>query len=111
QGTEGSVWADRGRHDDEPKSILDSVIGPNETHLYESNDHLRNFIDRVFSREPTVAPVEVAHRTITICHLGNIAMRLGRERLQWNPVTEAIEGDDEAQAMLSRPYRDPWTLG
>ena len=63
----------------DPKSILDSKIGPNEIHLYKSDDHFRNFIDCVISRGPTAAPVEVAHRSITICHLGNIAMRLGRE--------------------------------
>src|SRR5205823_13709553 len=79
QGTQGSVWANRGQHDATPKSILTSEIGPNEIHLYESNDHYRNFIDCVISGKEPVAPVEVAHRSITICHLGNIAMRLGRE--------------------------------
>ena len=54
--------------------------------------------------------MEVAHRSITICHLGNIAMRLGREKLRWDPRTERIIGDGEATAMLSRPYRDPWKL-
>ena len=59
---------------------------------------------------PTAAPVEVAHRSITICHLGNIAMRLGRESLRWDPRTERIIGDDEAAKMLGRPYRGPWKL-
>jgi hypothetical protein len=52
----------------------------------------------------------VAHRSITICHLGNIAMRLGRERLKWDPDREVIVDDAEADAMRSRPYRDPWKL-
>ena len=64
----------------------------------------------MISRKPTAAPVEVAHRSITICHLGNIAMRLGREKLRWDPRTEQIIGDDEAAKMLSRPYRAPWAL-
>ncbi len=64
----------------------------------------------MISREPTAAPVEVAHRSITICHLGNIAMRLGRKSLRWDPRTEQILGDDEASKMLGRPYRDPWKL-
>lgn len=110
EGTEGSVYANRGTHDANPKSILDSEIGPNEIHLYRSDDHYRNFIDCVLSREPTAAPVEVAHRSITICHLGNIALRLGRERLRWDPRTERIVGDDEAASYLSRAYREPWTL-
>jgi len=110
EGTEGSVWANRGRHDANPKSILDSVIGPNEIHLYKSEDHFRNFIDCVLSRTECAAPVETAHRSITICHLGNIAMRLGRESLRWDPAKEQILNDSEASAMLSREYRDPWKL-
>jgi predicted dehydrogenase len=111
EGSEGSVSADRGRHDANPKSILDSEIGENEIQLYKSDDHFRNFIDCVISREPCAAPVETAHRSITICHLGNIAMRLGRERLRWDPVKEQILDDAEASKMLSRDYRDPWKLG
>lgn len=110
EGTEGWVWANRGQIDANPKSLLDSVIGPNEIHLYESNDHFRNFIDCVISRKETVAPAEVAHRSITICHLGNIAMRLGRDSLKWDPEEEKIRGDAEASRMLKREYRAPWKL-
>jgi predicted dehydrogenase len=109
-GSEGTVYANRGKYETEPASLRDTRIGPDEVHLYESEDHFRNFIDCVLSRRPTAAPVEVAHRSITICHLGNIAMRLGRERLRWDPRSERIIGDDEAAALLSRPYRDPWKL-
>lgn len=110
EGTEGTIHVDRGRLEADPAAVLDSEIGPDEIHLYASDDHFRNFIDCVISREPTAAPVEVAHRSITICHLGNIALRLGRDRLRWDPRTERIIGDDEAAALLSRPYRDPWVL-
>jgi hypothetical protein len=110
EGTQGKLYVDRGRLEADPKSLLDSRIGPGEIHLYTSDDHFRNFIDCVGSRQPTAAPVEVAQRSITICHLGNIAMRLGREKLRWDPRTEQIIGDDEAAKMLSRPYRSPWTL-
>ncbi len=110
EGTEGTVMANRGFIDANPKKILDSEIGPNEIHLYESNNHYRNFIDCVLSRKPTAAPVEVAHRSITICHLGNIAMRLGRESLKWDPDKELILDDAEASKMLSREYRAPWKL-
>jgi predicted dehydrogenase len=110
QGTDGWVWADRGQHDASSKEILNSVIGPNEIHLYQSDHHYRNFIDCVISRKEPIAPVEVAHRSITICHLGNIAMRLGRNSLKWDPDKEHILGDPEASKMLSRPYRAPWKL-
>ncbi len=110
EGTEGWVWANRGRHDAEPKSILDSQIGPDEIHLYKSDHHFRNFIDCVISRKEPIAPVEVAHRSITICHLGNIAMRLGLDGLKWDPDTEQILDNPTAARMLSRPYREPWRL-
>lgn len=72
-------------------------------------DHIRNFINSVKSRADTISPVASGHRTASICHLGNIAMRLKRS-IQWNPDTESIIGDDdEAIAMLSRTPREPWT--
>jgi hypothetical protein len=111
EGSDGWVWANRGTHDAHPKSLLTSKIGEREVHLYRSDNHYRNFIDCVISRKETAAPVEVAHRSITICHLGNIALRLGRKKLKWDPVKEQIVGDDEAARMLSRPYRAPWKLG
>ncbi|RUL82342.1 Gfo/Idh/MocA family protein [Tautonia sociabilis] len=110
EGTEGTVYANRGRIEADPAGLLDSELGPEAIRLYASDDHFRNFIDCVIARGPTAAPAEVAHRSITICHLGNIALRLGRERLRWDPESERILGDDEADAMRSRPYRDPWGL-
>ena len=59
----------------------------------------------MLSRKETAAPVEVAHRSITICHLANIAIRLGRQKLTWDPAKEEIVGDSEANAMLTRPQR------
>jgi predicted dehydrogenase len=110
EGSDGWVSANRGKHDASSKDILESKIGPGEIHLYESSNHYRNFIDCVISRKEPVAPVEIAHRSITICHLGNIAMRLGRAKLKWDPAREQILDDTEAAKMLSRPYREPWKL-
>ena len=44
-----------------------------------------------------------------MCHLGNIAVRLGR-KIQWDPAKEQIIGDADAAAMLTRSYREPWKL-
>jgi predicted dehydrogenase len=94
----------------EPKTILDSKIGENEIHVYkEPLGEQRNFLDCVKSRKPCYAPAEVGHRTITIAHIGHISMRLGR-KLKWDPDKERFVGDDEANKMLSRPMRKPWTL-
>ncbi|HWR49835.1 MAG TPA: hypothetical protein VN428_01930, partial [Bryobacteraceae bacterium] len=109
EGSEGWVAVNRGWIDAEPKSLLDSQIGPNEIHLYESANHYKNFIDCVLSRKEPIAPVETAHRSITIAHLGNISLRVGRD-LKWDPESERILGDEEANRMLSRPMRAPWTI-
>jgi predicted dehydrogenase len=76
---------------------------------YYLPDHARNFLDCIKSRHDPIAPVEVGHRSVSVCHLGNIAMRLKR-KIRWDPEKQEIIGDDEAAAMLSRPLRAPWTI-
>lgn len=108
-GTDGWVWANRGQHQASSAAIKNAQLGPNDVHLYESNDHFRNFIDCVISRKEPIAPIETAHRSITLAHLGNIAMILGRN-LKWDPDKEKFVNDAEADAMLSRPLRSPWRM-
>ena len=122
EGTEGwlssSGW--RGPLEASSNAILESEIGPEETQLYRPSEVVartdggkggehRNFLDCVRSRKPCYAPAETGHRTITIAHLGNIAMMLGR-KLRWNPAAERFDDDPEADKMLSRKMREPWTL-
>lgn len=109
EGTEGWVYVKRGFLDAHPKSLLGSTIKPNEIHLYKSNNHKANFLDCIRSRAETAAPVEVGHRSNTVCLLGAIAMRLGR-KLKWSPEQERFSNDDEANCMLARPMRSPWHL-
>ena len=109
EGSDGSVWVNRGAIEANPKSLLDSVIGPDEIHLYRSDNHFRNFIDCVISRKEPIAPIETAHRSISIAHLGNISLRIGRD-LKWDPEKEQIVGDEEANRMLQRPMRSPWKI-
>ena len=94
----------------EPKSILDSVIGPNEIHLYTCRGgEQRNFLDCVKSRKDCYFPPEIGQRCFTIAHVGNISMLLGR-RLRWNPEKERFINDEQANRMLSRAMRSPWSL-
>jgi hypothetical protein len=53
--------------------------------------------------------VEAGCRSVTVCHLGNIAYWLNRP-LKWDPAKEQFVGDDEANRWLDRPKREPWTL-
>jgi predicted dehydrogenase len=109
EGTEGWVYVRRGFIDANPKSLLTSTIKPGEIHLYKSNNHKGNLFDCIKSRKPTVAPAEIAHRSCSVCMLGDIAMKLGR-KLKWDPDKEVFIGDEQANRMLSRPARSPWHL-
>ena len=73
--------------------------------------HFANFIDAVRSRDASIlhGPVETAHTSSALAHLGNISYRLGR-RLKFDPATESFVGDSEADAMLTREYRKPFVV-
>lgn len=108
KGTEGELWVKRGDTlETTPAGLKDSKIGEGDVHLYKSNNHARNFTDCVRSRELTVTPIEVAHRAISIAHLGNIAMQLERG-VEWNPKKERFVNDQQADRMLSRSMRGSW---
>ena len=109
EGTEGWVHVNRGRITAHPKSLLDSVIGPNEINLYKSKHHVRNFLDCVKSRSHTVCPIDVAVRADIVCQLSDIAIRTGR-KIKWDPEKEVIIGDPDASRSLTRPMRSPWHL-
>jgi predicted dehydrogenase len=109
EGTEGWVFVTRGQIDAQPQSLLTATLNPDETKLYKSSNHKADFFDCVRSRAEPIAPVEAAHRSCSVCLLGEIAMRLGR-RLKWNPQTEQFVNDGQANRMLFRPMRSPWHL-
>jgi predicted dehydrogenase len=108
-GEDGWIHVNRGGLTASNPNILKEEIGPNETKLYDSRDHKQNFLDCVKSRELTICPAEVGHRSISVGLLGEIAM-LTRKRIKWDPVKEEIRDNAEASALLGRSYREPWTL-
>lgn len=105
-GEYGWVWVDRGGFESQPAHLVHEVIGPNETRLYRSRDHYQNFLDCVRSRAATIAPAEEAHRSASVGHLGVIAIETGRT-IKWDPATETIIGDPDAERLLARAYRAP----
>jgi len=109
EGSDGWVSVSAQGMEAGPKSLLDSVIGADEVHLYESNDHKGNFLDCIRTRSETVSPAEIAQRSVSVGHLGVIAITLGR-KLRWEPEKERFLGDEQANRMLTRPMRSPWHL-
>jgi len=108
-GTKGKVEVDRGYIKTWPDSILREPIGPNDVRLYNSPDHMQNWIDCVRSRQRPICDVEIGASSVTVCHIGNIAWWLGRP-MKWDPVKREFIGDDEANRWRSHPYRRPWRL-
>jgi predicted dehydrogenase len=72
-------------------------------------EHYGNFVACIKSRARPNGDIEEGHRSALLCHLGNIAQRVGRT-IRFNAADESIPGDDEAARLLSRTYRDPWNL-
>ena len=76
--------------------------------LIQSSNHVRNFLDAIKSRAPSICPVEDAVQADILCHLSDIATRLGR-KLTWDPAREQFNNDKEADARLAkRPVRKTW---
>lgn len=125
EGTEGWIFVTRGEYSvtasdpstgkgtkalesSDPK-IITSVIGPDETHLYESKDHHGNWLDSVKSRKEPISPAEVGHRSCSACLLHHMVMKLKR-KIVWDPALEKFKNDPEADALLSRVQRKPYII-
>ena len=79
EGTEGMLRIDSEGENfvTIPEKLKAVKLGPNDVRLGTATDHQRDFLDCVKSRQDPSAPVEVGHRSATVCHLGNIVLRLG----------------------------------
>lgn len=106
-GTDGWIWVTRDDIKASKPEFLTTPLPSSAERLYVSNDHMGNFFDCVKSRKPTICEPEIGHRSVSVCHLGVIAIRLGRD-LKWDPAAETFVGDAEAEKWLSREMRKPW---
>lgn len=79
-----------------------------ETHVAPAiRGHMRDFLHAISTRGRPVADIEEGYISAASCILANLALQLGRS-LHWDPQTQRVVGDDEANALLRRPYRSPW---
>ena len=107
-GEDGSwIFVSRGTINASSPKLLEPLPS-GAKRLYSSQNHMRNFLDGVRTRKTTICPAEIGFRSVTVCHIGVIALRTGKH-LKWDPVAQRFD-DDEANSMLSRPMRGPWKL-
>ena len=109
KGDKGWIFVSRSTIKASDPDILKIKFGPDDVRLYESNNHHMNWLDCIQSRKPCICDFAIGHRSVSVCHIGNISIRLGRA-LKWDPEKEQFIGDAEANAMLSRQMRAPWHL-
>jgi predicted dehydrogenase len=109
EGADGTIHVSRDVLTSTPGSIIEEPLGDKDVHLYESKDHHGNWLDCIKSRKLPICDLAIGHRSASVCHLGNIAIRSGK-KLHWDPVKEQIVGDEEVAKMTSRQYRAPWSL-
>jgi predicted dehydrogenase len=108
EGTDGIVRIDNmGQNFVVVPEKLKPKLAVSADKYHSGDDHVRNFLDCIKSRSEPASPIEVGHRSATVCHLGNIAIRL-RTRLKWDPESQRFTGDkhDDATAMLNRESRN-----
>jgi hypothetical protein len=112
EGTDGWIWVNRDEIKATDSELLSQPLPDDAERLYFSTDHKSNFFDCIRSRKDTVCTVEAGHRSASVCHLGAIALRTGKQ-LQWDPETEHFTGEhaDEANSYLAREMRKPYDYG
>ena len=113
EGDDGWLWVTRGRWDSSDKELLASAEKGIQKQLSKIkkigvSPHVTNFIEAVLEDATPAAPIETAHRSVAVAHLGNIALRTGRD-LRWDPAKEKINDDPGASEMLDRPSRPEWS--
>jgi predicted dehydrogenase len=108
-GTGGMIYVDRDKLISVPDKILKEPLGDKDVHLFKSPGHHQNWIECIKSRERPICDVEVGARSVTVCHLGNLAY-WNHRKLRWDPKAWSFVGDTEANTWIDRERRDPWQL-
>jgi len=109
EGEKGLLYVNRGVVRVWPEEVFETPIKDTDTRLYASKEHHQNWLECIKTRKLPICDVAIGHRSATVCHLGNIAIRTGR-KIQWDPVKELIVGDAEAAKLTTKEYRAPWKL-
>lgn len=108
-GAKGTIKVNRTYLLTDPASLATLRIATGDIHLDKSVDHKQNWLQSIKTRSKPITDVEIGHRSVSVCHLGNLAVQLGR-KLQWNPDKEQFVNDTEANRLLTRAKRSPWNI-
>jgi predicted dehydrogenase len=109
-GTDGWVLVDRTQIRAQPERLVEEKPAAGGVELIRSSNHVRNLLDAIRSRGPTVCPIDDAVQADVLCHLSDLAVRLGRP-LTWDPAKERFLKDADANRRLAlRPMRSPWRI-
>lgn len=108
-GERGTVGVSRSSLTTEPAELMKIKWGPRDIRLYESRDHMANWLEGTRTRCPCICTADTGASTLTVCSLAGIAYRL-RRPLAWDPATSRFANDPTADRLLERPLRAPWTL-
>jgi predicted dehydrogenase len=108
-GSDGKIFVNRGYRSSDPKEIMAEPLGEQDVHLYKSPGHQRDWLNCIRSRKRPICDVEIGARSVTVCHLGNLAY-WNHRKLHWNPKQWRFVDDEEANKWLDRERREPWQL-
>lgn len=120
-GEKGRIYVNRGKFEvwlgEEQKAkdlgdcqpVLQELLPPNAIRLYNSFDHLGDWLTSMRTRKPPICDVEIGARTAAVCNLVNVAYFTG-QTLKWDPAKEKFVGGTGDAKWLGREYRDPWKL-
>lgn len=107
-GSKGWIWISRQGMRTKPESLMQTAFRPDDARVMRSEDHKRNFLDAIRTGQQPISSITAAVNAETGCQQADIAMRLQR-KLRWDPKAERFTDDEQANRMLSRAIRAPWT--
>lgn len=106
-GSEGKIEVSRGFYRSDVKGLTKLELKDSDKALYRSDNHYQDWIDAIKSRNRPVSDVEFGHRTASLCNIVNMAYMLERP-LKWAPAHESFINDEDANKLLTRPFRGSW---
>jgi len=120
-GDKGKIYVNRGKFQlwigdqlktedhKECEAILKELLPTNAVHLYNSSNHLADWLNSMRTRKAPICDVETGQRTATVCNLVNLAYYHG-QLIKWDPKKEDFTGGTGKREWLGREYRKPWKL-